>query len=77
VKKKYNQLVDDARKFLKGKSTKIQESMAKEMTEASKNLQFEKAASLRDRIKALTTVQSSQGINPQTVNEAAIVSLHM
>ncbi len=32
---------------------------------------------MRDRIKALTTVQSSQGINPQTVNEADIVSLHM
>ena len=73
----YNQLVDDARKFLQGKSTKIQESMAKEMAEASKDLQFEKAASLRDRIRALTNVQSSQGINPQTVNEADIVSLYM
>ena len=74
---KYNHLVDDARKFLEGKSTKIQESMAIEMAEASKNLQFERAASLRDRIRALTNVQSSQGINPKTVNEADIVSLHM
>lgn len=75
--KKYNQLVDDARKFLQGKSTKIQENMAREMAIASKDLQFEKAASLRDRIRALTNVQSSQGINPQTVSEADIVSLYM
>ena len=75
--KDYNQLVNDARKFLQGKSTKIQESMALEMSNASNSLKFERAASLRDRIRALTNVQSSQGINPKTVNEADVVALHM
>ena len=75
--KDYNQLVNDARKFLQGKSTKIQESMALEMSKASNSLEFERAASLRDRIRALTNVQSSQGINPKTVNEADVVALHM
>ena len=75
--KDYNQLVNDARKFLQGKSTKIQENMALEMTNASNSLEFERAASLRDRIRALTNVQSSQGINPKTVNEADVVALHM
>lgn len=75
--KDYNQLVNDARKFLQGKSTKIQESMALEMSNASNSLEFERAASLRDRIRALTNVQSSQGINPKTVNEADVVALHM
>ena len=73
----YNQLVNDARKFLQGKSTKIQENMALEMANASNSLEFERAAGLRDRIRALTNVQSSQGINPKTVNEADVVALHM
>ena len=51
--------------------------MALEMSNASNSLEFERAASLRDRIRALTNVQSSQGINPKTVNEADIVALHM
>ena len=75
--KDYNQLVNDARKFLQGKSTKIQENMALEMANASNSLEFERAAGLRDRIRALTNVQSSQGINPKTVNEADVVALHM
>jgi len=75
--KDYNQLVNDARKFLQGKSTKIQENMALEMANASNSLEFERAAGLRDRKRALTNVQSSQGINPKTVNEADVVALHM
>ena len=75
--KDYNKLVNDARKFLQGKSTKIQENMALEMANASNSLEFERAAGLRDRIRALTNVQSSQGINPKTVNEADVVALHM
>ena len=73
----YQSLVEDARLFLQGKSTKIQETMAAEMATASAALEFERAASLRDRIRALTNVQSSQGINPKTVPEADVVALHM
>lgn len=73
----YGRLVDDARLYLQGKSTKFQEKMAAEMAQASDAMEFERAASLRDRIKALTYVQSSQGINPRTVPEADVVALHM
>lgn len=74
--KDYGGLVDDARKYLQGKSTKFQEKMAAEMAIASDAMEFERAASLRDRIKALTYVQSSQGINPKTVSEADVIALH-
>lgn len=73
----YGALVGDAQRFLQGKSTKVQAELAREMTRASEEMEFERAAALRDRIKALTQVQSVQGINPQGVPEADIVALHM
>jgi len=72
----YSDLIEDATRFLKGKSTKVQEELAAEMAEAAKAMEFERAAALRDRIRALTQVQSSQGINPQGVDEADIIALH-
>ncbi len=72
----YSDLIEDATRFLQGKSTKVQEELASEMTKASQAMEFERAAALRDRIKALTQVQSSQGINPQGVDEADIIALH-
>ena len=62
--------VKDAQRFLSGKSTNIQETLAKEMAKASDAMEFERAAALRDRIRALTQVQTAQGINPQGVTEA-------
>ncbi|MEM1351512.1 MAG: excinuclease ABC subunit UvrC [Pseudomonadota bacterium] len=73
----YQQTVRDAQKFLTGKSTDIQARLATEMQAASEAMEFERAAALRDRIKALTQVQTAQGINPQGVTEADIVALHM
>ena len=73
----YRQTVRDAERFLSGKSTDIQGRLARDMAEASKAMEFERAAALRDRIKALTQVQTAQGINPQGVNEADIIALHM
>jgi len=73
----YAGLVRDAERFLQGKSTKVQSQLAAEMAKASENLEFERAAALRDRIRALTQVQSVQGINPRGVAEADIVALHM
>ncbi|RYE35754.1 MAG: excinuclease ABC subunit C, partial [Hyphomicrobiales bacterium] len=61
----YATLVDDAKRFLEGKSTSVQADLAKAMTEASEAMEFERAAALRDRIKSLTQVQQTQGINPQ------------
>ncbi len=73
----YRQTVRDAQKFLTGKSTGIQTRLAEEMSKASEELEFERAAALRDRIKALTQVQTAQGINPKGVSEADIIALHM
>ena len=73
----YAVTVADAKRFLQGKTTKVQAKLAGEMQEASDAMEFERAAALRDRIKALTIVQSSQGINPQGVEEADIIGLHM
>jgi excinuclease ABC subunit C len=73
----YRATVKDAERFLTGKSTNIQETLAKEMVEASEAMEFERAAGLRDRIRALTAIQTNQGINPRTVAEADVVALHI
>jgi excinuclease ABC subunit C len=73
----YAALVEDAERFLDGKSTAVQANLAREMSEASAAMEFERAAALRDRIKALTQVQQSQGINPEGVAEADVVAVHL
>ncbi len=73
----YGALVKDAERFLSGRSTNVQEVLAKEMQQASEDMQFERAAALRDRIRALTQVQTAQGINPKGVAEADIIALHL
>ena len=73
----YRQAVRDAERFLSGKTTDIQARLAAEMNAASEEMEFERAAALRDRIKALTQVQTAQGINPQNVSEADIIALHL
>jgi excinuclease ABC subunit C len=73
----YGQLVADAERFLQGKTTTVQANLAAEMGRASEEMAFERAAALRDRIRALTQVQQSQGINPQGVAEADVVALHL
>ncbi len=71
----YATLVSDAERFLQGKSTNVQSELAAAMMSASDELNFERAAALRDRIKALTQVQTTQGINPRGVAEADVVGL--
>ena len=73
----YATLVGDAERFLTGKTTAVQANLAAEMQAASDAMEFERAAALRDRIKALTQVQSAQGINPAGVAEADVVALHL
>ncbi|MEH7827955.1 excinuclease ABC subunit UvrC [Gemmobacter denitrificans] len=73
----YAALVDDASRFLEGKSTSVQADLAKAMAEAAEAMEYERAAALRDRIKALTAVQTAQGINPRGVAEADVVALHL
>jgi len=72
----YAQLVKDAERFLSGKSTEMQVTLAEQMQAASEEMEFERAAALRDRIRALTQVQTAQGINPQGVTEADVIALH-
>lgn len=76
-KAEYAVSVADAERYLSGRSTEIQEKLAAQMQDASVAMEFERAAALRDRIKALTQVQTAQGINPRTVNEADLIALHM
>ena len=73
----YAALVADAERFLQGKSTTVQANLAAEMNRASEEMQFERAAALRDHIRALTNVQQVQGINPAGVAEADVVALHV
>ncbi len=73
----YAALVQDAELFLQGKTTAVQADLAKQMSAASDAMEFERAASLRDRIKALTQVQQSQGINPRGVEQADVIALHL
>ena len=73
----YLALVADAERFLQGKSTAIQAQLAQDMAAAAEAMEYERAAALRDRIKALTAVQSVQAINPKGVAEADVIALHM
>ncbi|SMX45865.1 excinuclease ABC subunit UvrC [Actibacterium lipolyticum] len=73
----YAATVADAERFLEGKNTRIQAELGEQMQEASEAMEFERAAALRDRIRALTQVQSAQGINPRGVAEADVIALHM
>jgi excinuclease ABC subunit C len=73
----YGRLVADSKRFLEGKTTDVQANLAAEMAKASEEMEFERAAALRDRIKALTQVQSAQGINPRSVAEADVIALHL
>ena len=68
--------MEDSVDFISGKSRKIQETFSKEMEEASKELDYEKAATARDKIKALSQIQSSQKINQTNLNEADVISIY-
>jgi len=73
----YAATVRGAELFLQGKTKGIQETLAAQMAAASEELEFERAAALRDRIKALTQVQTAQGINPAATAEADVIGLHI
>ena len=72
----YKGLVADATRFLEGRTTKVQAELAEKMQAASTNMNFEQAAVYRDRIRALTQVQASQGINPENTPEADVIAVH-
>jgi len=72
----YAELVTEAKDFLSGKSQAVKATIAAAMSEASENLDFERAALYRDRLAALSHVQSHQGINPSGVEEADVFAIH-
>src|SRR5262249_5878833 len=72
----YGELVREANAFLAGKSQAVKDELAAEMEKASAALDFERAAIYRDRLAALSAVQSHQGINPHGVEEADVFALH-
>lgn len=72
----YGELVSEAKAFLSGRSSRVKAEIAKSMQEASEALDFERAAIYRDRLSALSHVQSHQGINPQGVEEADVFAIH-
>jgi excinuclease ABC subunit C len=72
----YAELVREAKDFLSGRSGAVKEELAHEMEAASADLDFERAAVLRDRLAALAAVQSHQGINPRGVEEADVFAVH-
>ncbi|MBB3526096.1 excinuclease ABC subunit UvrC [Rhizobium sp. BK456] len=72
----YAELVQEAKDFLSGKSQKVKSHMAEAMNQAAEDLDFERAAIYRDRLAALSHVQSHQGINPAGVEEADVFAIH-
>ena len=76
TEKEYESSVEDAIDFISGKSRRIQKNLSNEMEKASKDLDYEKAAVARDRIKALTQIQTSQKINQTNLTEADVISIY-
>ncbi|WP_414833805.1 excinuclease ABC subunit UvrC [Afifella sp. YEN Y35] len=72
----YAKLVEEARAFLSGRSQAVRTELAQEMEAASSRFDFEQAAVYRDRLAALSHVQSHQGVNPQSVEEADVFAIH-
>lgn len=72
----YAKLVEEAEAFLRGKSRAVMARMSQEMQAASDDLEFERAARLRDRIRALSAVAAETQVNPESVEEADVFALH-
>jgi excinuclease ABC subunit C len=72
----YAVLVREANEFLSGRSKRVKDELAAEMEKASAALDFERAAIYRDRLSALSAIQSHQGVNPRGVEEADVFAVH-
>ena len=72
----YSVLVREANEFLSGRSKAVKDELAGEMEKASAALDFERAAIYRDRLAALSAIQSHQGVNPRGVEEADVFAVH-
>jgi len=75
-REQYAGLIEQANAFLCGKSGDVQERLAAEMQQASGALDFESAALIRDRIRALSLVQGHQDIHIAGVIDADVIAAH-
>ncbi len=73
----YSRLADEAHQFLCGKSRAVLQRLSQDMGQAAEEMEFERAAKLRDRIRALSAISMEQSINPETVEEADVFALHV
>ena len=71
----YDELVDDAKNFLSGKSTGVQARLSKQMAEAAEKQDYELAAVYRDRLRALTYIQGSQTVHAEGLGDADVFAL--
>jgi excinuclease ABC subunit C len=71
----YDGLVEQATDFLRGKSNALREGLQQDMQAAAETLDYEAAARLRDRIRAIAAVTTEQGINPEGVEEADVIAV--
>lgn len=71
----YAELTADAKRFLSGRSTEVQAKLGAQMQDAAERMDFEQAAVLRDRLKALTFIQGSQAINAEGVGDADVFAM--
>ncbi len=72
----YKTLVDQAKSFLSGKSGAVQKDLGAAMEEAASHLEFERAATIRDRIRGLAHIQGNDVINPASLTDADVIALH-
>jgi len=71
----YANLIDDARRFLRGDAGTLKKQLSEQMDTAADAMEFERAAALRDRIRALSHVQETESINPESIPEADVIAL--
>lgn len=71
----YDELVKEATDFLRGRSNALRQELQARMSEAAEAMDFETAAKLRDRIRAIAAVTTDQGINPDGVEEADVIAI--
>jgi excinuclease ABC subunit C len=72
----YTELVREAGQFLEGKTRAVQAQLVRDMSESAEQLDFERAARLRDRVRAMNQIQSAQGVNPATFSEADVFAAY-
>jgi len=72
----YGEIVDQARRFLTGRSRDLQQALSARMQKASDALEFEAAAAYRDRIRALTQIHAHQDINLAALGDTDVIAVH-